>query len=76
MSHQLAAVLLAPLIPLVCLALVLWLDHLEETLEEQPTKALPDPARSAPTAGRDTSASAPQPADLPAPAALNAAVAD
>lgn len=75
MSHELAAVLLAPLIPLVCLALLLWLDHLEVTLEKQPTKALPEPVNAAPTAHQDASAGAHEAADLPAPA-LNAAVAD
>jgi hypothetical protein len=36
------SVLVAPLIPLVCLALVLWLDRLEESLDSSSTASAPD----------------------------------
>ena len=58
MPQHLAAVLLAPLFPLVCLALVLWLDHLEETLAEEPAKSLPDEASPTPQESPIASAAA------------------
>ena len=41
MSHVLAATLLPPLVPLLCLGLLLWLDRVEQVLETGPTRAAP-----------------------------------
>lgn len=61
MQHDLA-VLIAPLFPLLCLGLVLWLDHLEETLASH-DKATPTPAR----AGEPSEAGMLRPAQAPVP---------
>ena len=39
-------ILLAPAVPLACLGLLLWLDHLEETLDQRAPKAHLGPAVS------------------------------
>ena len=73
MPQQLAVVLLVPLFPFVCLALVLWLDHLEGTLLAEPAKTLPEEATHRPQDSPVTGAAAIP--DLPA-TALEPAVAD
>ena len=45
LMHQLSF-LLAPLIPMVCLALLLWLDRLEESLDSPARRSAPDIAGS------------------------------